>query len=143
MSRFALLLVLLVAGCANYPRDPAGTLDRIRAERVFRVGIIAGDMPAAERAKVQAYLAAVSGETGARPQLSTGAAEPLLLRLKQGALDLVVGPLAADSPWLDDVSIIEPLAERREGEETVALSPIARNGENAWIMLLERAARDE
>ena len=85
----------------------------------------------------------MSRETGARPELSTGAAEPLLLRLKQGALDLVVGPLAADSPWLDDVSIIEPLAERREGEEVVELSPIARNGENAWIMLLERAARDE
>jgi hypothetical protein len=38
--------------------------------------------------------------------------------------------------------VIESLAERPLGERRVGLSPIARNGENRWIMLLEREARD-
>ena len=66
----------------------------------------------------------------------------LVPRLEAGELDLVIGEIAEDSPWRTEVSVIEPLSEHSLGERTIGLSPIARNGENRWVMLLEREVRD-
>jgi hypothetical protein len=55
---------------------------------------------------------------------------------------MAIGEVAKDSPWLDDVAVIEPIAERRVGDRQLGLSAIARNGENRWVMLLEQHARD-
>ena len=86
--------------------------------------------------------AALEGRTGARAALVTGSAEPLLLDLETGKLDLVIAEMSKKSPWARDVAVIEPLATRRAGEEEIALSPIARNGENRWVMTLEQTVRD-
>ena len=131
--------LLLLAGCQNYPRDTESTLDRIRAEKTIRVGLIEGKIDAP---KVTDYLEKVSALARAHPRIETGGAEPLLLRLRQGDLDLVIGELAKKTPWSTDVMVIDPIAERPLGSERVALSPVARNGENRWIMLLEKAARE-
>ena len=137
--RFLPLLLLALSACGSYPRDPDGTLDRVRASHVFRVGLIP-TAPGAD-ARAPAFLAAVTNATGARPVTVTGGAEPLLLELEAGKLDLVIGELADDSPWVDRVSILDPLAERTTPSGRVTLHPIAKNGENAWIMLLERQRR--
>lgn len=134
--------LLLLAGCDNYPRDVAGTADMVRAQRIVRVGLIASERAAADRPLISAYLERLGRATGASPRFVAGSAEPLLLRLRAGQLDLVIGEIAEDSPWVADVAVIEPLAERDLGGRKVGLSPIARNGENRWVMLLEREARD-
>jgi hypothetical protein len=141
MKYLTLLTLLALAGC-DYPRDIEGTLDHVRAERVIRVGVIAGADEDRDKARIAAYLARVGRAAGAVPNVTRGAAEPLFARLDQGDLDLVIGELAQDSPWKTDVMMVEPIAERQEGKARIALSPIARNGENRWIMLLERAVRD-
>ena len=132
---------LLLAACGPYPRDIEGTRDRVASSRVIRVGI--PPLAAADRSLAAAYLDRLARATGARPRLETGAAEPLLARLEAGELDLVLGEIARDSPWVDEVAVIEPLAERSLGERRIGFGPIARNGENRWIMLLEREVRDQ
>ena len=126
----------------DVPRDIDGTLERVRATRVFRVGLIQG--PAAEhhRPSISAFLARLRARTGAAPRVTWGAAEPLLAALEDGQLDLVIGEIAQDSPWKTGVTVVEPLAERSVGQRRLGFSPIARNGENAWIMLIERETRD-
>jgi len=138
--RLALCAALTLTACDRLPRDPDGTLDRVRSERRFRVGLIAaGDAPAGlERERL--FLARVAEATGARPLIETGASEPLLLDLEDGGLDLVIGPLSSESPWLERVALLEPLGPA-PGPHKAVVTPIARNGENRWIMLLEAQVR--
>lgn len=138
--RLAFCAALALAGCDRLPRDPDGTLDRVRAERSFRVGLIAtGDRPIGD-GRTNAFLARVARATGARPVVKTGASEPLLIELEDGQLDLVVGVLSPESPWLGKVALLRPIGET-VAPQHLLLTPIARNGENRWIMLLEREAR--
>lgn len=138
--RLAFCAALVVAGCDRLPRDPDGTLDRIRAERRFRVGLIAaGDTPIVSEAE-PLFLGRVAEATGATPLVKEGASEPLLLELEAGKLDLVIGPLSPESPWLGRVTILRPLDESLASQHLL-ITAAARNGENRWIMLLEREAR--
>ena len=138
--RLAFCAALALAGCDRLPQDPDGTLDRIRSERRFRVGLIAaGDAPVGV-AETKAFLARVAAATGATPALKEGASEPLLIALEDGELDLVVGPLSPESPWLGKVALLRPIGETLSPQHLL-VTPIARNGENRWIMLLEREGR--
>jgi len=138
--RLAFCAALMLAGCDRLPMDPDGTLDRVRAERRFRVGLIATGGSPADRRPEAAFLARIARATGARPAVKQGASEPLLLDLEDGGLDLVIGPLSSESPWVQRVALLEPLGAV-PGPHEVQVTPIARNGENRWIMLLEREAR--
>ena len=137
MSRFTVFL-LAACGCSQIPQDPEGTFDRVRAERSFRVGMIASPAhhPAAE-----AIVQRVEQATGARASVEQGALEALLTRLEEGKLDLVVGEVSPKSPWAKRVTLLPPVAERVELREHQHISLIARNGENRWIGLLHRQAR--
>jgi hypothetical protein len=138
--RLGLSLALLAAGsCADFPRDPGGTLDRVRAEQSFRVGLVAplsGTDP-----KVDALLRRVALVSGARGQVESGDGEPLLARLEEGELDLVIGRFEAASPWKRMVSFSPPLRVEKLGNTKFNLVAAMRNGENAWIGLIEREAR--
>jgi hypothetical protein len=136
-----MLAALLLGGCGPIPQDPEGTLDRIRAERTFRVGVIAPHGTSAGLDRQRLLLRRVAGATGASPTLEHGAAEPLLMRLEEGGLDLVVGELAPASPWGKRVTILPPLGEQVTRDGHVHVVAIARNGENAWVSLLYRQAR--
>ncbi len=136
------LFFAALAGCNAYPRDIEGTLDTIETQRIVRVGLIGNYSNAGDRYLTEAFLARLAHATGASPRIVTGSAEPLLVQLETNQLDLVIGEIAQDSPWNTDVAVIEPLAVRSMGERQIGLSPVARNGENRWIMLLERLVRD-
>jgi hypothetical protein len=142
MMRCALLLlVLATAACGEFPRDPQGTLDQVRSTRVFLVGVVAplGEGPADP--KVETLLKGVAAASGARPRLESGDMESLLDRLEEGQLDLVVGRFEAKSPWATLVSFSPPLAKEKQGRTEFYLAAAMRNGENAWIGLVEREAR--
>jgi hypothetical protein len=140
MKPVTLLASLALAGCSAFPRDADGTSDRIAAERVFRVGLVATGGADPTQAAAHAFVARVARATGARPRLRSGASEELLVDLDKGRLDLVVGVLAPETPWVSEVAILQPIAVRAAPERLV-LTPVARNGENRWIMLLEREAQ--
>jgi ABC-type amino acid transport substrate-binding protein len=132
-----LLTGLALSGCGSLPRDPDGTLDRVRAQHLVRVGVIADGGDPAGDGESAAFLARVAQATGARVAVRQGASEPLLLDLQAGRLDLVIGTVSPDSPWVSEVAILKPVAEPVSPQHLV-VTPIARNGENKWIMLLER-----
>jgi hypothetical protein len=134
----ALALLLTCASC-EFPRDIANTTDTIRARGVLRVGI--GEAGRGEAALAGRFVDRAAAQLGARPVRSSAPGEVLLARLETSELDLVIGDFAEDSPWLDRVAVIEPLASRRVGKRRIGLSPVARAGENAWIMRLEREVR--
>ena len=135
------LLFLTLGGCGGIPRDQEGTLERIAEMGEVRVGIMAaaGQSPHFERLRdlVQRSGAAARG----RPRIEVGAAEALLLRLEAGELDLVIGEFDRSSPWYQRVHLLPPLATRSLGDSELEATAAARNGENGWIMLIEREAR--
>lgn len=132
-----LAVLLLLGGCDAVPADLAGTLERVRGERHYKVGRIAPAQGALAPERAQALLDRLSRATGARASIEHGAAEPLLTRLEEGELDLVVGEFAETSPWAAQVTITEPIAV----QGATVLAAAARNGENAWISLLFREAK--
>lgn len=138
--KMIIAMPLLLCACADYPRDLEGTSEAIHARKTVRVGIVAG--PIADAARRQAFIEKLTRITGARPLYVTGTAEPLLLDLDSGKLDLVIGEFAKKTPWIDEVAIIEPIARRMAGKDEIDLVAIARNGENRWVMTLEKAVRD-
>lgn len=131
----------LVAGCSDIPRDPEGTLDRIRAQQLFKVGVIEAHSPSDDwQGRSDQFVRRLAARTGARAEVQRGAAEPLLMKVEHGELDLVIGPLAPTSPWEGHVSVLPALAEHVRPDGHLRLAPVARNGENAWIGLLHREA---
>jgi hypothetical protein len=142
-ARFVAIVATITAlgACDSYPRDVEGTLAAVKRDKVIHVGIVSARMSPQAQAVATAYLQRVGAATGARPAFTAGSTEPLLAELEQGKLDLVIGDFAVDTPWITDVSVLEPIASYRVGKRDFGLSPVARNGENAWIMLLQRAVR--
>lgn len=141
MNRLALLLLVSVSGaCADLPRDQDGTLERIRQEGVLRVGVVASAAPSAHHGRLRALAERAAAAAGGRPLVLEEAAEPLLLMLEAGEVDLVIGEFDRSSPWYHRVHLLPPLARDRRGESEIEATAAARNGENGWIMLLEREA---
>lgn len=132
---FLTAAVLLLTGCGAIPADPDGTLDRVRSERSFKVGLIASnDPPPAPAADL---LERLTRATGAKAALERGPAEALLTRLEDGDIDLVLGEFAETSPWSAKVTLSEPIV----AYGPTVLAAAARNGENAWIALVHREAQ--
>ena len=137
-----LVLLAALTACADLPRDPDGTLERVTRERRFRVGIVSsgGDAAAAERQR--ALIARIAAATGARPTIAHDSAEPLLVRLEDGALDLVVGEFLRDGPWSTRVHMLPALARTATAGGETVVAGAARHGENRWIMLVDREAEE-
>ena len=141
MKWLTVLCAVWLAACGGIPKDPEGTLERVRADGRFRVGIIASGGTRTASDRECAFLDQVAKASGAKAVSVQDAAEPLLEDLEHGRVDLVIGELASDSPWAQRVTILPPIGIKVDGEQRILSSAMARNGENAWIMLLERAGR--
>lgn len=134
-------IALLLTACGSYPRDIEGTSERVRREGMMRVAF--AELDTRQTTIAQRYAKLVAKRAGARLQERTaGATEALMMQLEQGKLDLVIANVATDTPWLGRVAVVEPLSKVRRANGKITLSPVARSGENQWIALLEREARD-
>lgn len=135
-----LALALLLAACGQLPRDTTGTLARVQAARVVRIGVVE-DTRLDFRA-VTALTQHVAQGAKVRPEVTGGAAEPLLAALDEGRLDLVIGAWAEKTPWTTEVTLSPPVAHYTIGETPLLVRAAVRNGENRWAMLVEHAARE-
>jgi hypothetical protein len=139
--RLLLLTPLLVVGCGSLPKDPEGTLDRVREQGSIRVGLVLGS-EALDGVAWQRVLTRVAAATRAKPSFRAGQLEPLLVELEAGNLDLVVGGrFAADTPWKKRVNLGVPLVKAKTAGRSMAGRIAERNGENAWISLIDRETR--
>ena len=108
--RWPIALLLLPVAC-GIPRDPEGTLDRVRGG-VMRVGItehppwtILGEEPTgAEVELVESF----AGDLAADVEWVEGSHGELLAALERRELDLVVGGFTSDDPWASQVTFIQP-----------------------------------
>ena len=141
-----LLSTLSLMAACDLPRDPEGTLDRVRSG-TLRVGFVvdtpwvtaAGEGAGGIEGAIAAQLAR---GLGARIAWTHASETPLLTALHDGDLDLVIAGLTKDSPWAARASFTRPYyvdttvvhGERKEVPHVVAVRP----GENAWQVHVER-----
>src|SRR5690606_15933037 len=148
------LVAVALAGC-GLPRDPEGTLDRVRGD-TLRVGVTeappfvvrrgaAGIPGGVEAALVQAF----ADSLGAVVAWHWGPAEAHFEALKRYELDLVAAGLTAATPWKAHVGLTRPYHTAHEArgrargrepgrrlrtvEHTLAVPP----GENGFLHALE------
>lgn len=141
-TALAAVAALLLSGCAGLPRDPNGTLDRIRSSQILRVGaspsegllaVADGDVTGPEADLVESFAQA----QGARVEWHPGGETDLVHELAHGRLDLVVGGLTADSPWTEEVALTRPWSSSQRDGATVERVLAAQRGENALLVALE------
>ena len=136
---------LLASGC-HYPRDPEGTLQRVRGG-VVRVGVVSSppwvrSPDQGEASGPEAELArAVAASVEARVDWRHDSVDALMEQLGRRELDLVIAGLTEQTAWKSHVALSIPHATvRREGKlerHVLALPP----GENAWLMQVESVLR--
>jgi hypothetical protein len=136
------LFLLVCSSCSNFPADPQSTLKRVKREGSFRVGLVASTYRVTADPKVHGLLHSLGQQVEASPKVVEGEADVLLTKLEAGELDLVVGRFQKKTPWARMVTIGPPLRLIRDGRNEFILAPAAPNGENAWIAVIERIARD-
>lgn len=144
----ALVVVLLCGtGCSEpaFPRDAEGTMERVIADGVLRVGASEnepwsevaddGTVTGVEADILHDYAATLGADVVWTP----GAESQLILALEEGALDVVMGGIRSDSPWADHAALTRPHA-RSQGpdgkDEDLVFA--CRLGENALLTNLER-----
>lgn len=139
---FALALVLPNAGC-DLPRDPEGTLDRVRGG-TLRVGVSAhepwtkweGSGSDRRPTGIEVELAErFAEELNAEIEWVRGSESELFTSLEEFHLDLVLGGLTDDTPWSDRIGLSKSFAETADGKHVLA-TPL---GENAFLLRLDRS----
>jgi polar amino acid transport system substrate-binding protein len=146
MRLISLLLSTLTLAACGLPRDPEGTLDRVRGG-TLRVGFVVDTPWVTEAGQgaggIEGAIAAELARTlGARIAWTHASETPLLTALHDGDLDLVIAGLTKDSPWAAKASFTRPYyvdtatvhGKRTEVPHVVAVRP----GENAWQVHVER-----
>lgn len=107
-----LAIALAITGCDGFPRDAAGTLDRVTGG-VMRVGLLYAppwaDPAGPEPEGVEVALAeALAAELGAEIRWVTASETDVLGALKEREIDLVIGGLTEGNPWGGEVAFTRP-----------------------------------
>lgn len=134
------------------PTNPDGTLDRVRGG-VLRVGVSpappwtapASDGSAPGPGGIEPDLVRAFAETlDAEVEWTSGGEQALVDGLERDELDLVVGGLTADSPWVDHATLTYPYAQATgpEGDKELHVMAV-QVGENAFLVELERFLLDQ
>ena len=111
--RSALVVVALAVSACGLPRDPEGTLERVRGG-TMRVGVVERrpwtTLPANGGAGglEGALVAELARELGARIQWVRSTESQLFEALKLRELDIVIGGFTDASPWAQHVAFTKP-----------------------------------
>jgi len=133
------LCCALLSACDALPRDPAGTSRLIGERHAFSVALVDPSLRTAPQ--VVRLVKELEKRTQAHARWQAGTGEALLQRLDDGTLDLAIGHFRADSPWATQVAFAPALSISGRADAPMELKAAMRNGENRWIMTVERASR--
>ncbi|GAB48053.1 transporter substrate-binding domain-containing protein [Mobilicoccus pelagius] len=142
----ATVALTTVGGCGvAVPADPDGTLDRVRSDRVLRVGVapnapftVVTDPATPPGGSEVDLLSGFARRLGARLEFVVGGESRLVGGLEDGTLDVVVGGLLDDSPWEKRAALTRPYAETTGPDDTTRAHVMAVPlGENAMLTELE------
>jgi ABC-type amino acid transport substrate-binding protein len=125
---------LALTGC-GLPRDTESTLADVRGG-TLTVGIT--DNPpwtsVPDQGAEAELVRRLATRLGSTVEWRQGPESQLMPALKDRELDLVIGGLTADLPWIEDAALTRPYLTDSDGKEHVwATSP----GENAWLVEVE------
>lgn len=139
MRQIPVLLLILAAGAAagcDLPRDPEGTLDRVRGD-TLRVGTL---MPRDEFEETDeaSRLAEIAGVLEAQLELIDGNPHLLLARLEKGEIHLLAGGIPKDTPLAKRIGMTRPVGKIMIGDKTKDRIFAVRRGENAFLVFLDR-----
>ena len=109
-----MVLAVLISGCGTIPRDPEGTLERVRGG-VLRAGFTVAHPwaagPADDPEGVEVDLVErFAQELGAEVEWFEGSEAELFEALEVRALDLVIGGFDASDPWAASAGVTRPYA---------------------------------
>ncbi|MBO3662878.1 hypothetical protein J5V96_05040 [Microbacterium sp. NEAU-LLB] len=131
----------LATGCdgIRIPQDPEGTLERVSGGEL-RVGASADDgRVLVDGAEVSGPLAAVvedfAESIDADVEWSVGSEETLVTKIEDGQLDLAIGGMTGQTPWVDKVAVTREFTDLPEVDGPVVM--LARLGENRFVVALE------
>jgi membrane-bound lytic murein transglycosylase MltF len=134
--------MVIVAGCGlTIPTDPDGTLDRVRGGEL-RVGLSVNppwtQMEAEPSGTEVELVRGFADRLDAEIAWTEGGEETLATAMERGELDLLIGGLTAESPWVDRVAVTAPYASSTDDHgkthDHVMAVPM---GENAFLFELE------
>ncbi|WP_404479187.1 hypothetical protein [Novosphingobium sp. BL-52-GroH] len=128
----------LVSACNALPRDPADTSGRIARDHSFKIGF--ADANAAVDPQSASLVKKLEAATHAKAIIVDAAGEVLLKHLADGEVDVALGDFPANTPWQTEIAFAPPLRTRGKSD-ALELKAAMRNGENRWIMTVERASR--
>ncbi|SDS28727.1 hypothetical protein SAMN04489719_1971 [Agrococcus carbonis] len=149
MRRFLGVVVAALAavglgGCGiSIPTDPDGTLDRVTGG-VLEVGVTPNpphtDTSGAHPTGTEPALVTAFAESiDARVEWTEGSEQSLVQLLEIGELDLVIGGISEQTPWVDRVAVTRAYADAELPDgSTSGLVMLAPMGENAFLSALER-----
>lgn len=135
----AAIFVFAVAGCAGWPRDQSGTVQRVSKTRVLAVGVSdeSGDAPhRALQAREKVLVQRLAKKLGARVEWRRGNVHTLLEELEENKIALVAATLPADSPFAERVAMTKPYQENGPDKKSYALA--VAPGENALLLLADK-----
>ena len=135
---------LLLSSCGlSIPTDPDGTLDRVQSTHVLRVGasprpgwveVTEGDPAGREPAIVERF----ADHLGVEVKWTVAGEEHLVTLLEDGDLDMAVGGVTEQNPWVEKVALTRPYVEVTTKGTTEAHVIMIPMGENAFQSKLER-----
>jgi len=135
-----------VGGCGvAVPADPDGTLDRVRSDRVLRVGVspnppftVVTDPAAPPSGSEVDLVSGFARRLDAHVEFVVGGESHLVGGLEDGTVDVMVGGLLEDSPWEKRAALTRPYAETTGPDDTTRAHVMAVPlGENAMLTELE------
>lgn len=138
-----LVLLLIPLTACDLPRDPVGTLERVRGD-TLRVGVVAsppylvrsgeGDGLGARAVGPEADLVrAFAGRIDAEVEWHWGSLDDHMKSLEAFELDLVAAGLTMTSPWKKNVGFTRPWKVEGKRKHVLAVPP----GENGMLVALE------
>ncbi|PCE13385.1 hypothetical protein AUC47_08905 [Microbacterium sp. SZ1] len=137
----ALLLAAGLSGCGlTIPTDPDGTLESVR-DAELRVGFspdpgLITDDSGGPDGSLSELVSGFAETVDADVDWTEGSEETLVGMLERGDLDLVVGGMTDQSPWIDRAGMTRgyPGIDGADGRSIVMLVPL---GENGFLSALE------
>ncbi|MGO2931783.1 hypothetical protein [Microbacterium sp.] len=137
----ALIMTAALAGCGvSVPTDPDGTLHDVSGGEL-RVGVSADEGLAEVSAGSASgplidLVGAFAESIDADVEWSSGSEETLVAEVEAGDLDLIVGGLTDQTPWVDRVGVTRGYTGI-DGADDRAIVMFVPLGENAFLAELE------
>jgi polar amino acid transport system substrate-binding protein len=150
------LIVGIALGACDIPRDPEGTLQRVRGDEMLVGATEADPFVIFENGEPAAgvevrLVEAMAADFDAEIDWVTGSEEQLLAALEVGELDLVIGGLTSTNPWSANVTFTHPYLttftgvgvpeQEQVGEDIAGMKVSAEKGSDIIGLLRETDAQ--